>query len=413
MRTSFLNKEQIPNWLLFTAVFSTNLWTLTWFDLKFYQYFHLLIMVFFIWNIVKNTNKKLEQGFSKPFITALLLLPLLSVYSCKVLHEQSITASLTVWRMHLGWLLYFILWYKKINEQQCIKIICCIGIIYALITLGQQITYPFAPFGSRTIGSGYTENLAGGIVEKRMGFYRFGIEGVSYAVAALFICIAKRVNYQHLKLLILCLILSIIACGNRQTMVSVFVAYCYYLLYRNNVKYKIGYIILISCLILFLYSFKDVLFGSLANVSEDLESGRSFSYIYYFNDYISNPLSIFFGNGVGHESSAYGSEAIYFDNKRVILADIGMVGTLYYWGAIYVLTYFTAVFRLLKNKYLDIHIKAIMLAPILVSWISTPLWEFGGMIGQALLFYYCDINIKNNKLKYQKTNENSIHLRNK
>lgn len=400
MRMSFLYRKRVPTWLLFIIAFSINLWALVWFDFKSYQYIHLLIMIFFIWNIIINANKRLNQCFSKPFVIALLLLPLLSIFSCKVLHDQSITASLTVWRMHLGWLLYFILWYKKVSEQQCIKIICYIGIIYALITIGQQITYPFAPFGSRTIGSGYMENIAGGIVEKRFGFYRFGVEGLSYAIAAFFICIAKKVHYKHMILLILCLIIGIIACGNRQTIFSVCVAYCYYVLYRYNVKYRIVYIILISCVALFLYSFKEVLFGTLANISEDLESGRSFSYIYYFNEYISNPFSIFFGNGVGHESSAYGKDIVYFNNNRVILSDIGMLGTLYYWGILYVLTYFIAIFRFLKNKYLDIHIKAIMLAPILVSWISTPLWEFGGMICQALLFYYCDINIRNKKLRY-------------
>ena len=409
MRTSFLNKEYIPNWLLFTTAFSINLWALSWFDLKFYQYFHLLIMSFLIWNIFKYSKKKLTQCFSKPFVIALCLLPLLSIYSCKILHEQSITASLTVWRMHLGWLLYFVLWYKKINEQQCIKIICYIGIIYALITLIQQATFPFAPFGSRTVGSGYAENLFNGTVEKRMGFYRFGIEGLQYAVAAFFICIAKKINYRHKKILILGIILSIIACGNRQTMASVFAAYCYYLLYKNKTKHRIVYIILICLTILILYAFRETLFGSLANVSDDLESGRSFSYIYYFNEYISNPLSIFCGNGVGHESSAYGSEPIYFNNKEVILSDIGMLGTLYYWGIIYVLTYFAAIFRFLGNKYLDIHIKAIMLAPILVSWISSPLWEFKGMFFQALLFYYCDINIYNNKIRKQKLNENSVY----
>lgn len=397
MRTSFLNKEYIPNWLLFTTAFSINLWALSWFGLKFYQYFHLLIMAFLIWNIIKYSKRKLTQCFSKPFVIALCLLPLLSIYSCKILHGQSIIASLTVWRMHLGWLLYFTLWYKKINEQQCIKIICYIGLIYTFITLIQQITYPFAPFGNRTVGSNYSEILYGGIVEKRMGFYRFGVEGLRYAIVTFFICTAKKINYSHRKILILCIILSIIASGNRQTIASVFVTYCYYLLYKNNVKNKILYILLICCTVLILYSFKDTFFGSLANVSEDLESGRSFSYIYYFNEYISNPISILIGNGVGHESSAYGNDIIYFNNKRVILADIGMLGTLYYWGAIYVLIYIIAIFRFLKNKYLDTHIKAVMLAPILVSWISTPLWEFGDMIFQALLFYYADINIINNK----------------
>lgn len=402
MRISSLNSERVPTWLFFTIIFSINLWALVWFDLKYYQYIHILIMIFFIWNIFINIHNRLNQCFSKTFVIALLLLPLPSVYSCSVLHNQSITASLIVWRMHLGWLLYFILWYKKVSEQQCIKIIYYIGITYALITLGQQITYPFAPFGARTIGAVYTENVTGGLVEIRLGLYRFMVGGLPYAVAALFICLAKKVYYKHINLLILCLIIGIIGCGNRQTMVSVFIAYCYYVLYRNNVKYKIIYAILIGCFVLFLYFFRETLLGSLANVSEDLEMGRSFSYIYYFNEYISNPLSIFFGNGVGHESSTYGSEAIYFNNRQVIISDIGMLQTLYYWGILYVLTYFIAIFRFLKNKYLDIHIKAIMLAPILVSWISTPLWEFGNMICQALLFYYCDINIKNNKLRYIK-----------
>lgn len=398
MRASFLNKEKIPSWLFYVTIFSTNLWALSWFDLKIYQIFHLTIMIFLIWNIFKyNKRKNSHQYFSKSFVIALCLLPLLSVYSCKTLHEQSIIASLTVWRMHLGWLLYFTLWYKKINEQQCIKIICYIGIIYTFITLVQQITYPFAPFGIRTIGSNYSENLFGGVVEKRMGFYRFGIEGLQYAIAALFICIAKKIGNKYRKFLILCLTLGIIACGNRQTMASVFIAYCYYLLYRNNVKHKLLYIIFISSIIFILYSYRTTLFGSLANVAEDLESGRSFSYIYYFNEYISNPLSIICGNGVGHASSSYGSETIYFNNRMVVLADTGMLSTLYYWGLIYVLTYIIAILRFLKNKYLDIHIKAIMLAPILVSWIGTPLWEFNGFIFQALLFYYADINIKNNK----------------
>lgn len=402
MVNSYLIKHcKVPFWLLFSLIFANSLWNLSWFNLKFYQIFHLIIMTFFIWNILKYKKGLLENAYSKQYVILLLLLPLLSVYSCKVLHEQSISASLMLWRMHLGWLLYFVLWKKKITEQQIVKVIFYIALCYTIISLVQQITYPIAPFGSRTVGSRYTEILFDGTVEKRLGLYRFGIGGVEYAKATVFIVIAYKcgILYKNYKFLVFLLIISIISTGSRQTMASVFAAYCYYLIYKNNVKYKIGYIILISCIILFLYSFRETLFGSLSNVSEDLESGRSFSYIYYFNDYISSNLSIICGNGVGHESSTYGSEDIYFNDNRVILADIGMMGTLYYWGAIYVFVYFIAIIRFLRNKYLDTHLKAIMLAPILIAWIGTPLWEFKGMIFQALLFYYCDINIKNNKLK--------------
>lgn len=402
MVNSYMIKQcKVPFWLLFSLIFANSLWNLSWFNLKFYQFFHLIIMTFFIWNILNYKKRLLEHAYSKQYVILLLVLPLLSVYSCKILHDQSVAASLILWRMHFGWLLYFVLWKKKITEQQIIKAIFYIAIGYTMISIIQQITYPIAPFGSRTVGSGYTEILFDGTVEKRMGLYRFGISGVEYAIATFFIIVTYKHNIIHknYNLILLLLIISIMATGSRQTMASVFAAYCYYLIYKNNVKYKIGYVILISCIIVFLYGFRETLFGSLSNVSEDLESGRSFSYIYYFNDYISSNLSIICGNGVGHESSAYGSEDIYFNDNRVILADIGMLGTLYNWGVIYVFIYFIAIIRFLRNNYLDTYLKAIMLAPILISWIGTPLWEFKGMIYQALLFYYCDINIKNNKLK--------------
>ncbi len=412
MINSYMIKNcKVPFWLIFSSIFANSLWNLSWFNLKFYQYFHLLIIAFFICNILKYRKKLLNYAYSKQYVILLLLLPLLSVYSCKVLHDQSISASLILWRMHLGWLLYFVLWKKKITEQQIIKTIFYIAIGYTIISLIQQITFPLAPFGSRTVGSGYSEILFDGIVEKRMGLYRFGISGVEYAIAFLFTLISHKyqVTKKEFRFLIFILIIGIMASGSRQTMASVFVAYCYYLLYKNKAKYKIIYTLLIICVISILYFFRELFFGSLANVSEDMASGRSFSYIYYINDYISSPLSIFCGNGVGHESSLYGSEDIYFNNNRVILSDIGMVGTLYYWGIIYVLIYFIAIFRFLRNKYLDIHIKAIMLAPLLISWIGTPLWEFKGMFFQALLFYYCDINIYNNKIRKQKLNENSVY----
>lgn len=397
------SQKNVPLGLLLTLICANNLWTLSWINLKFYQILHLVIMFFFIYTTFKYKKRKLYNAYSQKYIIAFIFLPLLSVISCKILHDQSIAASLIVWRMHLGWLLYFILWYKKINEQQIAKAIFYIGIIYAFISLIQQITYPLSPFGSRTLGTTYSTELMNGIVEKRFGFYRFMVGGVNYATATFFILIANKLAPPHkYKKYLLIIILGIVAIGSRQTIAGVFVAYCYYLLYSRNVKNKLGYIIFISCIIFTLYTYSDYLLGSLANVSEDMETSRSFSYIYYFNDYISSPLSIFCGNGVGHESSTYGNEKIYFDGNQVILADIGMLGTLYYWGIIYLLCYIIAIIRFLKNKYLDTHLKAIMLASLLIMWIGTPLWEFGGMLFQALLFYYCDINIYNNKLLQKK-----------
>lgn len=157
-----------------------------------------------------------------------MVLPLLSVPACKILNNQPIIDSLIVYRMHLGWLMYFVLSIKKTTEKQLVYVVVCMGLIYAFIVLLQQITYPFAPFGERTLGTAYANRFEDG-VERRFGFYRFAVGGYVFAVFALLLYFAHQ--WRTNKIIVILLFFSIIATGNRQTIVSTLIAIvCYYIL---------------------------------------------------------------------------------------------------------------------------------------------------------------------------------------
>lgn len=249
MNTTWGNLKYVPktSWLLWCMIFLFNLWSFSWVDLKTFQYIHLLIIIFFLITLLKKRIEKNSTIFSH-WILLFMVLPLLSVPACKILNNQPIIDSLIVYRMHLGWLMYFVLSIKKTTEKQLVYVVVCMGLIYAFIVLLQQITYPFAPFGERTLGTAYANRFEDG-VERRFGFYRFAVGGYVFAVFALLLYFAHQ--WRTNKIIVILLFFSIIATGNRQTIVSTLIAIvCYYIL---NVRTRKKYFYISILLILALY----------------------------------------------------------------------------------------------------------------------------------------------------------------
>ena len=397
---SFL-KEQVDKPLLFFFIAATNLFDIAGIDLKIFQFIHLFIMGWMVLSVSSNMWH-VPRGFRSWQVIVLMLLPLLSVYSCQVLHGQAISLSLIVYRMHLGWVIYFYLSQKQIPLSVIAKTVFIVGLGYTLITLLQQITYPFAPFGSRTLGSAYSSDKVGG-VERRMGFWRFMVGGMYFAIIALFFCIRNQIS--HKKIIVFLFILGIVASGNRQTMFSVFTGIIIFLLFSRNVKHKflISITLCFGCVFLSLYA--DAIFGKLANVSGDLNGGRMPSYIFFWNKITNSSMSFWMGNGLGSSGSLYGSEENYYDNFPVTPSDIGIVGTMYYWGGLYVIAYIVCVVRYLLSRRLDVFYKAILFSFLVSCPIASYLWEFDGFMIQGLLFYLCDMDIV-----FKKEQEYSIYF---
>lgn len=302
--------------------------------------------------------------------------------------------------MHLGWLVYFVLWYKKVSAQKLLKVIFVVAVIYSVITLLQQVTYPaFAPFGGRTIGTGYAEHFSGG-VEKRMGFYRFCVGGSHYCMMAslLLYGLSKSFADKRKICLLVIFLLAIVAMGSRTTLLCLALSFSLLYLWKKESKNKFLKFFLLALAAYFVSTFASQIFGQLANVQDDLEEGRMESYLYYGQELVSDKICMIFGNGLPHAGSRYGQYTDWLNqNYHIIWADVGFLGTAYNWGLLYVVFYFFVSLRFLFNKYLDISYKAIMLLPLFVCWVQSPLWEFGGFVYQGILFYLCDVNILENK----------------
>lgn len=386
--------------LLLSAIASINVFTLSYFDLGAYQKFHLIVFTYLLYASL-FVKRRMPDGFHGKLILLMTLLPLLSVYSCHALHGQSYMASLVVYRMHLGWLCYFALWHKRVSLNHVYKVVFIVGFLYATITVIQQATYPFAPFGARTLGTDYASLMGG--VEKRMGFYRYSVGGLQYAVISLFLCLVCRRNIKN-YMVIAFLIVSIIASGNRQTIFAVFLSICYYLFYNRNLKHKLPILLAISAFVLVIYIYADVWFGALVNIQSDYNEGRAGSVTFFWSQVTDNWLSFLFGNGLGHKSSTYGNTIYYTENgRKAIFSDIGILGTMYLWGILYVATYYILAIRTLSNRFLSVQFKAILLYFIVASPIAPFLFEIEGLFLQGLLFYLCDLNIQENKNKTKKT----------
>lgn len=388
--------ERSPYWLLICLAFLGNLWELSTVNLKTFQYVHLAIFAFFFITIIGKSYGLFRNLVLDKWVLAMMLLPLLSIPACKVLHGQSIASSLVVYRMHLGWLIFFVLWKKKVTETQLVYAIIFMASVYTVIVLGQQLTgAAFAPFGGRTFGTGYTDLIAGG-VEKRFGFYRFAVGGSVFAVFALILYVSKKWRANTPMLILM--ILGIVATGSRHEIAGAFCAVAYYYLFGRQVRYRYLYILLIIASVWIVTTYGEVLFGSLSHVSDDLEEGRAHSYIYYWGEITKNPLAFLCGNGLAASASKYSLNADqYFMDKPITPSDIGLVGTWYYWGGIYVFTYVLMSLRLLLSKHLSVYLKAIIVYFLAISWVVTPLWEITAMTVQGFLLYYCELDIQNNK----------------
>lgn len=396
--------KNTPAWLVVSLILLNNFWSFTGLELKIYQYAHLVVLAYFVYVIlVGRKSVEIPKDTHSLWMILLLLTPLLSVYSGHILLGRHISDSLIVYRMHLGFMLYFVLWYKQVTMKQLMSVFMILGFGYAFLTIAQQVTFPFAPFGMRAATSGYVSDH-GGEVERRLGFYRFEIMGVLCAIVLSVMVFTKEIKLSMWQKAIL--FVSLVASGNRRVIgiSGLAIGLCWFL---NNKSYK-RFLYLALAIVGFwlIYTFRFELFGSLANWSEDLEDGRGHSYEYYLSVALSDPMATWMGWGLPHEGD--GSRNIfetYIDGKPVVLADIGLVACFFYWGIFYVISLVGLFLSLALNKNLDGALKSVAIGILAFLWIYFISWEMNGTSFIAMFAYACDLSIANKrKLNLAKLN---------
>ena len=228
--------------------------------------------------------------------------------------------------------------------------------------------------------------------------------GVYFALITAILWIIKFVRFN--KYMVLILLLSLFASGNRRVIGISAIALGLSWVFNSRNKHKYIYASIYALIFVTVYIFRFEIFGNLANWDDDLAEGRSHSYLYFIELSLSDPLGFLFGYGLGRTGDGVvDSGAIsWVDGKPVILADIGAIACLYYWGILYVFSLFGLFISLIINKFLDFEYKSILIGIVLFLWILFLSWEINGSSFIAVLAYLCDLNIYKNKLKQTRLN---------
>lgn len=354
----------------------------------------------FLGNGPRNWNR---HAFSSS-VMVLMLFPLFSVIPGYLFHHQSIIASVyALWGYFGPLLFYFYLHKTRPNPGALLKILLSFAVIWSLLELIQQFTYPAYWFYTRG-----DDALSTGI-EIRNGVYRFNILPWGFALISAMYAWSRLLNDKvTLKyILILAISLAGIYLYVSRTVTLATAAGLFILLMLTKGKAKklklkiIGVFVLIGVALNVQYLFPDFVETTQSqyeNLDDDIRMAATLYYgVEYFENWVCNLL----GNGIPTPFSAYGEHiATMQEDYGLWRVDIGLVGDYNEYGIIYVLGVLWVFFRAYKVRaFLDNYQKVIFVCILACSYIIPPFnCERQQLIIYAMFFYLCDISIERNRL---------------
>lgn len=358
----------------------------------------LLIGFWYLFNRGKKCKEK--SCFSRE-VLLLILIPFISVIPCFYYRGQDIFTTVVATRNVCFWFVYFLLHQVSFGEKKICKVLISFGTIATFVYLIQQIAYPTYY---------WFDSISATFVDVRSGFYRFRLFWNNpyiyfaffyYAVIAL-----KRKNTTY-KALALFFFSGIFLTLTRQIWLCCLLpVFMYPLLNGKNISLKKILSICVSFVLLYflVVNMVSILGAKLVNDTlNDLNSDdniRMLALNFYGLEYWVNSLNVIFGNGLpSFGKSEYGNFIYYMENVRGLYrADIGIVGVMSQYGAIYVFALLLYYVKVFKNfKYLPTHLRMLFVASVmnlpLASWDIFPLF-------MGCVTYYADCEIKKAKENY-------------
>lgn len=251
--------------------------------------------------------------------------------------------------MHMVyWLVYFVAYSTRITKEDLLKFMVFVGVVWAVLTIGQQFTFPRVYFFSR---ANFENDVP---FELRSGVYRFMVQGSYFGLFASYYMFNQYLHTSRKAYLVtLFLLLAGVYCTATRQMMAVNLASlaCLYLAYlwmqgkRMPLKYLAFAIVPIAGLAIF----GESLFGKLIEqtAEEATEDNiRIQSLKFFLFDYWPHWSNFFVGNGVPHY---YSEKGIYLrelaEEYGYYASDVGLVGILHYKGIFYVILSVWVVFR--------------------------------------------------------------------
>ena len=320
--------------------------------------------------------------------------------------NQSILLSLQA-SIKYTWILfiYFILRRWSICTSYIMKYIIILSIIWVIIEIGQQFTYPNYWFTGRP-DEGY------GIAE-RMGLYRFYIWGVDFVMIAFAYCVgllAQRENKFSINLLCLGTIFLIgllCYCSRKHIYVSLLTIGIVSLLikskYRNLIRFVFA-LLVFAIIYNFYADFAEMNEQSIEAQGEGEDFIRFLALDYYLFKFSDSPLYFWLGSGIPSISELGRVNTYALDVLKFYRADIGIFGYYSLFGIIGTLPFIFYIWKFLKNwNYIDLWFKLFFIMKlILIVFDFWGNWNVG-MMAYVIFLYMLELNIQKNKGQRVKT----------
>jgi hypothetical protein len=387
---------------LFLMVFFTNFMSFKTYSVP-PRFIILSICFILIYFLFSNQSYLKGKVFSRPLKLTLLSFFLSCIPSIIIFGQNMYTAIAGLTMYIFPVLLYFLLCKWDIDENVIFKYLIYFTVVFALVEIGQQFTYPTYWFGGR-VESEFT-----GLLEQRMGFWRFYLFGISYCLLSMMMCFEKLQNkerpfYKYLIYFLICTIAVYFFLSRKDIYAAVACIFMGVIFSQKRGSFLIK--ILFSILLVIAYFFLSNSMAELnqQTVMETSEGSEDFIrfiaaeyFIYEMND---SPLYYMFGSGIpGGENSL--QKLIYelTEYNKIFQDDCGFVGYFSKFGMFGILIQLLILFKIIANhKYIGIGLLLFALLQLQVCF-----FDFWGnntrnLAAWSIYLYLADKNIQRNKV---------------
>lgn len=364
----------------------------------------LVFFVVYLSMIVLMTNQSYLKCMPMARVANMTMVGfLLSCIPSIVIFGQSLYEAITGIQMYIfPMLLYYLLHKWKTDENTIFKFLIGFTAVFGFFEVIQQYTYPTYWFNGREA------NEITGLLEERMGFWRFYLFGIDYCLLAIMLCFGKilkkegkqRINYIFF---LICAVAVYFFLARKDIYAVVSCVAIGTLFYTK--KGGIGSKIFISVFLLCAYLF---LSNAMTDLNEQTqtemgESSEDFIRFvaadYFINSFSNSPLYYIFGSGIPGGKNYLMSQITYLsENLKIYQDDCGFVGFFSKFGLFGLMTQIYILIKIALNyKHIDMHLLMFALLQLEISF-----FDFWGnntrnLASWAIFLYLLDKNIEKNK----------------
>jgi len=396
-------------WILFaflivaTNCFSYKNWNFkTYIYLPFYAYFFYVVISHK--DLLHRTRE--EMKFSR-LIIAMMVVPFLcfiSYFSNGDLEWQSHPTTIITMCGSVTFMLYFVLHALQVNEKTLVRVFVTAALCIFFLQVVQQLNPSGALFGVNTDLSDVNETLSTtDYVEQRNGLYRFRISGILFTIMALCYAWQQVLKKQNVRNIVFFLIFaaSLYLFLTRQYMVATLgmCVFSVFLAGKTSMSSKFKFLIPIALLLFVLYTFSDALFGTLLEQTQtqtqDSDSDvRTCAFTHYWNEIVTNDLTMYFGAGPYSSAAAKASQYNWF------WVDIGLVGQWFAWGIGAILTYLFLLYKIFLKRQYDIapYVRFMVFLTLITSMLIYPYREPVEFMAWSMALYIVDLHVSHSPL---------------